>query len=123
MEKSKEAMLRRQEMDEIDKPKVLDRTPVGQYSTKSCYLLREAAKTNNSIFSSGPATKASSLVVPEFFLEHQKTVFFLSGHKYFPEFFLEHQKTVFCLSGQALTPPPLLVAGLLKKRQVFLRLP
>ena len=31
MEKSKEAMLRRQEMDEIDKPKVLDRTPVGQY--------------------------------------------------------------------------------------------
>ena len=33
--------------------------------------------------------------------------------------FLELQKTVFFLSGQALTPPPLLVAGALKKDRYF----
>ena len=36
--------------------------------------------------------------------------------------FLELQKTVFFLSGQALTPPPLLVAGTLKKYSFFLDL-
>ena len=39
----------------------------------------------------------------------------LSGHTFFSRFFLELQKTVFFLSGQALTPPSLLVAGPLKK--------
>ena len=43
----------------------------------------------------------------------------LVATKMFPEFVLELQKTVFFLSGQALTPAPLLVAGPLKKDRYF----